>query len=92
MRRRRPAGALAMMILSLLPAACGDYVPPVKADRDSAKYKADLAECQKTGDKEADRRAWAFFFNLMTYPVSLPVVQRRQITRCMTGKGYVLTG
>ena len=73
-------------------AACGDYVPPVQAERSSAKYKADLAACQQTGDKEAKRRTWAFFFNLATFPVSLPVLQRREITRCMTAKGYTLEG
>jgi hypothetical protein len=83
---------LAILIPPLLLAGCGDYVPAVKADRDSAKYRADLAECQKTGGKEADRRAVAFFFNFAMYPVSLPYMQRREITRCMTAKGYSLSG
>ena len=91
---RHPAARLRLAILAApaLLAACGDYVPPVQADRSSAKYRADLAACQKSGDKAADQRAVAFFFNFAMYPVSLPVLQRREITRCMTAKGYTLSG
>ena len=92
MRQRRPARAAAILALLVLLAACGDYVPPVQADRASEKYRTDLAACQKTGDKEANRLSWSFFFNLASYPVSLPVLQRREISRCMTAKGYTLTG
>jgi hypothetical protein len=91
-RRRGPACAAATLVVPVLLAACGGYVPPVQADRASEKFKTDVAACQKTGGKEADRLAWAFFFNLSTYAISLPVLQRREITNCMIAKGYALNG
>ena len=80
--------AAAVWALAGLVAGCGGYDPPVVADHDSPAYQKDLAACQKSGGAAADRIAKATFPMFVSYPVSWPIEQRIQISRCMTAKGY----
>lgn len=70
-------------------AGCGDYEPVVRADHDSPRYAADVSACQTQGAADADRRVKARGPLFLTYPVSFPLMERRAITDCMAGKGYV---
>ena len=81
------AAAVLAPLLAL--AACGDYVPAVRADHGSASYRTDVAACQKQGSTEADRRAKAHGALFLSYPVSFPLLERRLIARCMHDRGYV---
>ena len=80
--------AAAAWALAGLVAGCGGYDPPVVADHDSAAYRKDLTACQTSGGAAADRIAKATFPMFMTYPISWPIEQRIQISRCMMAKGY----
>ena len=68
-------------------ASCA-YDPPMKADHAAAAYRKDLADCQTAGDKEAARRVMASGGLFLTYPVSLPIMQRIETRRCLERKGY----
>jgi hypothetical protein len=68
-------------------AACG-YTPPNAADTAKSTYQADLAACQTSGDKEAHRVVMSRGGLFLTYPISLPLEETRQVSKCMAGKGY----
>jgi len=70
-------------------AACGGYSPPNSADTARPTYTADLAACQTAGDKEAHRLVMSRGGLFLTYPISLPIQEYLQTSKCMTGKGYV---
>jgi hypothetical protein len=76
-----------LLLPLLLPAACS-YSPPNPADAARPTYQADLAACQIAGDKEAHRRVLALGGEFLTYPISLPMEEVRQVRKCMDGKGY----
>jgi hypothetical protein len=80
---------LRYLLLSPLPAvaACG-YTPPNPTDTAKPTYQSDLAACQTSGDKEAHRLVMSKGGLFLTYPISLPIVEARQIRKCMDGKGY----
>lgn len=92
-RPRRPGAAAAAALVAAgvligLTGGCGNYDPPVVADHDSAAYQKDLTACQTSGGAAADRIAKATFPMFVSYPISWPIEQRIQISRCMTAKGY----
>jgi len=62
--------------------ACS-YSPPDAADLNRPSYHADLA------NKAAHHQAIAFGGYFLTYPISLPILRRREMRKCMRGKGYV---
>jgi hypothetical protein len=71
--------------------ACGaPYDPPVKGDRTTAQYKADLEKCRTTSResvrlKNADTpQSW------IISPFTGPPAVRAAIRSCMAGKGYAL--
>jgi hypothetical protein len=68
------------------------YDPPMQADHASPAYKANLHACRETAHKEADRIVKARGLLFLTYPVSLLIVRRIQLRKCMQGKGYKLEG
>lgn len=76
------------LLLALLLAGCGDFVPVVQADRDSPKFLSDLSACQTEGADAADRRVKARGPLFLTYPVSFPLTEREEITACMQKRGY----
>jgi hypothetical protein len=71
----------------LLVAACG-YTPPDAAATSKPSYQSDLAACQTAGDKEAHRLVMSRGGLFLTYPISLPIQEQRQTSKCMAGKGY----
>jgi hypothetical protein len=68
-------------------ASCA-YDPPMQADHAAASYRKNLAECQTAGGKEASRRVMASGGLFLTYPISLPIMQRIETRRCLERKGY----
>jgi hypothetical protein len=68
--------------------ACG-YAPPNAADTARPTYQSDLAACQTTGDKEAHRLVMSQGGYFLTYPISTWALDRREVRKCMAGKGYV---
>jgi hypothetical protein len=74
-----------VLALGLALSGCGIAPPP---GADQAKFAADLKSCEEAGDKEAHRRVMARGLLFMTYPVSLPILERRQRSECMARKGY----
>ena len=75
------------LVLALALAGGCSYQPPASADRNSAKFQADLAECRQTGDKLAHHAVISRFPLFITYPVSLPLKRRAAIRSCMEAKG-----
>jgi hypothetical protein len=67
--------------------ACG-YSAPNAADTTRPSYQSDLAACQTAGDKEAHRLVMSRGGLFLTYPISLPIEQQLQISKCMDRKGY----
>jgi hypothetical protein len=84
-----PSRALRCLIAVplLAVAACG-YTPPNAADANRPTYQSDLAACQASGDKEAHRLVMTKGGLFLTYPISLPIEERRQTSKCMEMKGY----
>jgi hypothetical protein len=81
----------AILLLFSLEGGCA-YDPPVTGDRASPKFQSDLAECRTAADKAAHHAVISRFLLWITYPVSLPIKERRELRNCMTGKGYPLAG
>lgn len=79
-----------LLILLALPLCACAYDPPVQADHQSASYQADLKQCRKTGDAQANKIVKASGPLFLTYPVSYPIKARTQIRKCMQDKGYNL--
>lgn len=67
--------------------ACG-YTPPNPADTAKPTYRSDLSACETSGDKEAHRLVMSSGLLFLTYPISLPVEESRQVRTCMEKKGY----
>ncbi len=86
--RRGRCSTSAVLVAAVLVLSGCAYDPPMKADHASAKYRADLAACQESGDREANRRVKARGILFLTYPMSLPIERRVQTRRCLEGKGY----
>ena len=78
---------MCLAALSLGLASCA-YDPPMKVDHASATYRRNLADCQTAGDQEAERRVLASGGLFLTYPVSLPIMERIETRRCLERKGY----
>ena len=78
---------IAAGVLIALASACA-YDPPVAGDRSSSKFQADLAECRATGTKAAHHAVISRGLLFMTYPISFPLIERRQTRQCMVTKGY----
>lgn len=83
----RVRGIVAAAALGL--AGCA-YDPPMQADHAAPAYRKDLGTCQAAGDKEAERRVMARGGLFLTYPVSLPILERIETRKCLEGKGYKL--
>jgi hypothetical protein len=69
---------------------CAPYDPPVRGDRASDHYKADLEACRTSSShtvylKNADN-PWSW----MISPITGPPKVRAAIRTCMQAKGYVL--
>jgi hypothetical protein len=75
-------------VISLLAVAACGYTPPNAADENRPTYQADLAACQASGDKEAHRLVMTKGGLFLTYPISLPIEEHRQTSKCMDAKGY----
>ena len=75
----------------VLVAAC-TYAPPNPADTARPSYQTDLAACQDSGDKEAHRLVMSQGGYFLTYPISTWMLDRREVRKCMVGKGYVASG
>src|SRR3954447_11868265 len=79
-------------ILALVPvlaAGCA-YDPPVAGDRRSAGFQADLAACRDVAEKNAYHAVIGRGPLFMTYPISYPLIKRREIRTCMVSKGHPL--
>ena len=81
----------ALLPIWLLALASCSYSPPNQADLNRPAYKSDLAACEEFGNKEAHRRVTADGGLWLSYPISLPIEERRQVRKCMEAKGYVAT-
>ena len=78
------------LLIFVLPVAACAYDPPVKGDRQSAAFQANLASCRDTGGKAAYHDVISRGPLFMTYPISLPLLKRSETRKCMVGKGYQL--
>ncbi len=83
---------LAFLAAAALGLAGCAYDPPMRADHAAAAYRKDLTACQSAGDKEAYRKVMARGPYFLTYPVSLPILERVETRKCLEGKGYHLKG
>ncbi len=81
----RLGGWLAVYALAL--SGCA-FDPPMKADHASATYRTDLRACQKSAHKAANAHVLSRGILFLTYPVSLPIVQRARTRQCLEAKGY----
>lgn len=86
MSRRLPLFLRISPLLAV--AACGGYAPANPTDTTKPSYQSDLAECQAFGDKEGYRLVMSKGPLFLIYPISLPIMERRQTAKCMDGKGY----
>jgi hypothetical protein len=68
-------------------AACA-YTPADPAEAGRPAYRADLAACEQSASQEAHRRVLARGELFLTYPISLPILKRRELRKCMEAKGY----
>ncbi len=75
------------VFLSVFLIACG-YTPPNSADTAKPTYRSDLSACETSGDKEAHRLVMSSGLLFLTYPISLPIEESRQVRTCMEKKGY----
>ncbi len=75
--------------IAVLTTACA-YDPPVRGDRLSPRYQADLAECRTVADKAAHHAVISRGLLFMTYPISLAWKRRSETRKCMIAKGYEL--
>jgi hypothetical protein len=82
-----PTARLAVL-LPLALAACS-YEPPNAADSAKPTYQADLIDCRAFGVTEGHRLAVAYGGLFLSYPISLPIVEWRQMRKCMARRGYV---
>lgn len=80
------------LIAPLLAVAACRYSPPSPADTGRPGYQADLAACQDSGDKEAHRLVMSTGGYFLTYPISTWMLDRREVRKCMQGKGYAANG
>jgi hypothetical protein len=69
---------------------CAPYDPPIRGDRKSDHYKADLEACRAASShavylKNADN-PWSW----MISPITGPPMVRAEIRSCLTGRGYVI--
>jgi hypothetical protein len=85
-----PGRPIAVLMLALSLASGCAYDPPVAGDRNSAKFQADLTECRGVAEKAAHHAVISRFLPFISYPVSLPLKERAETRKCMTGKGYPL--
>jgi hypothetical protein len=72
-------------------AACA-YTPPNATETAKPSYQTDLAACQESGDKEAHRLVMSQGGYFLTYPISTWMLDRREVRKCMQGKGYASNG
>jgi len=79
---------IVLLPICLLALAGCSYSPPNPADLNRPTYQSDLAACEEAGDKEAHRRVMASGNLWLSYPISLPIEERRQVSKCMEAKGY----
>jgi hypothetical protein len=75
----------------LVVAACANAAPNA-ADTARPAYQADLAACQTSGDAEAHRQVMSRGGYFLTYPISTWMLDRREVRKCMQGKGYAGDG
>jgi hypothetical protein len=76
------------LLVSLLGVAACSYAPPNVADESRPSYQTDLAACQASGEKAAHHLVMTKGGLFLTYPISLPIEEKRQTTKCMDAKGY----
>ena len=76
-------------LLPLLLAGCS-YDPPVKADRSSEKYRADLARCDAEGAREASKVTGATPWTFIKSPFTYPPLKHAHMRECLTRRGYVI--
>jgi hypothetical protein len=79
---------IALRITPVLVLAACAYAPPNQADTARPSYHSDLAACQDSGDKEAHRLVMSQGGYFLTYPISTWMLDRREVRKCMTAKGY----
>jgi hypothetical protein len=80
-----------LCLLMLILAACG-YTPPHPADTAKPSYQSDLGVCRESGDKEAHRLVMSQGGYFLSYPISTWFLDRREVRKCMVGKGYAANG
>ena len=81
-----------LRITPLLAVVACAYAPPSPADTARPSYQSDLAACQAIGDAEAHRLVMSQGGYFLTYPISTWMLDRREVHKCMTAKGYAANG
>jgi hypothetical protein len=72
----------------LLAVVACTYAPADPAEEARPTYRSDLAACQQSASQEAHRRVVSLGELFLTYPISYPILKRRELRKCMDGKGY----
>jgi hypothetical protein len=78
-----------ILVAALAVGACA-YDPPLKADHDSAKYKSDLAKCQKQAAKTAAYTSGATPQAAIGSLFTSSEPEHKEIRTCMQGRGYTM--
>ena len=68
------------------------YDASVKGDHTSEQYKVDLEKCRASSAESVRLKNADTFGTWIISPFTGPPAVRAAIRKCMTGKGYVLTG
>jgi len=77
-----------LLIYALGMSACS-YSPPDATDLNRPSYHTDLATCREVANKAAHHLVTSLGGYFLTYPISLPVVKHREMSKCMQRKGYI---
>ena len=84
-----PAAALAPLLAL---GACAAYDPPVRANRATPAYQADLAACRADATTAVDRENAKTALAWVASPVRRPGQVRAGLRACLADRGYALDG
>ena len=87
MRLMRPS-----LVVALLAgvSGCAAYDPPVRGDRTSDKYKADLEQCRTSSTEAVRLKNASTPQSWIISPITGPPAVRAAILKCMEAKGFAL--
>ena len=84
-----PTVALASLLAL---AACASYDPPVRTDRATPAYQADLTACRESVATAVDQQNAKTALAWIASPVRRPGQVRAGLRACLADRGYALDG